>query len=357
MRGVAAGARRHRAPAGAPAGRRQPGRAVQQLDARLLLADRTAAGGARTPQLAQAFEVGERLRARVLLEHLTRAGLPQAEAVQPRSSRRTRQRLQPRIVGHPAAAAGPALGGPGASRAPRAAAAPGDRRGRTRHRAGPAAVAPPPCRLRRSKRFSRRWTTTEAMLWFSIAPWQDLYGDFGGGSWLVVVTPRRAPFIAFPSDDLDGRVAALVGLLRDRETPAGRGSRRAWSGHDPARTGGRRAAGASQRLVIVSDGELHRLPFEALRPAAESPRLGEQFEITLVPSATLWLRLRQREAGPRQRRRAGPRRSGCDAGKSRRRRATRTAAVGAARSHAIARMLRLDADSGPRGRRRVGATS
>ena len=35
--------------------------------------------GAPTPRLAEAFEVGERLRARVLLEHLTRAGLPQPE--------------------------------------------------------------------------------------------------------------------------------------------------------------------------------------------------------------------------------------------------------------------------------------
>jgi CHAT domain-containing protein len=47
-----------------------------------------------------------------------------------------------------------------------------------------------------------------------------------------------------------------------------------------------------RRLVIVSDGDLHRLPFDALRPAPHLPRLGEQFEITVVPSATLWLRLR-----------------------------------------------------------------
>ena len=30
------------------------------------------------------------------------------------------------------------------------------------------------------------------MLWFSIAPWKDLYGDFGGGSWVVSVTRRAA---------------------------------------------------------------------------------------------------------------------------------------------------------------------
>ena len=53
-----------------------------------------------------------------------------------------------------------------------------------------------------------------------------------------------------------------------------------------------------QRLVIVSDGELHRLPFEALRPARDQPRLAERFEIAVVPSATLWLRLRTTSVAP-----------------------------------------------------------
>jgi CHAT domain-containing protein len=50
--------------------------------------------------------------------------------------------------------------------------------------------------------------------------------------------------------------------------------------------------------VIVSDGELHRLPFEALRPARDLPRLAERFEIAVVPSATLWLRLRNAPVTP-----------------------------------------------------------
>jgi CHAT domain-containing protein len=53
-----------------------------------------------------------------------------------------------------------------------------------------------------------------------------------------------------------------------------------------------------RQLVIVSDGELHRLPFEALRPAPEQPRLAERFEIAVVPSATLWLRLRSASVAP-----------------------------------------------------------
>ena len=99
------------------------------------------------------------------------------------------------------------------------------------------------------------------------------------------------------SVDLDSQVAALVGLLRDRDA-AGR-----CAGNPRLRASDRTLLGPAiaelppdiERLVIVSDGELHRLPFEALRPAADRPRLGEQFDVTLVPSATLWLHLRTRQ--------------------------------------------------------------
>jgi CHAT domain-containing protein len=52
------------------------------------------------------------------------------------------------------------------------------------------------------------------------------------------------------------------------------------------------------RLVIVSDGVLHRVPFEALPAGEGSHLLGERFEISLVPSATLWRRLRQSVPAP-----------------------------------------------------------
>ena len=78
---------------------------------------------------------------------------------------------------------------------------------------------------------------SEAMLWFSIAPWKDLYGDFGGGSWVVSVTRRAATIHPLPADvDLDSQVAALTGLLGNRHTapevwaPAARqlGANTAW---------------------------------------------------------------------------------------------------------------------------------
>ena len=47
-----------------------------------------------------------------------------------------------------------------------------------------------------------------------------------------------------------------------------------------------------ERLAIVSDGVLHRLPFEVLPGGKSTQTLGERFEVSVVPSATLWLRLR-----------------------------------------------------------------
>ena len=85
-----------------------------------------------------------------------------------------------------------------------------------------------------------------------------------------------------------------------------------------------------QRLVIVPDGDLHGLPFEALQPSQNRPRLGDRFEITLAPSVTLWLRL-----GPPPRRHRTARcvcRPGHHARERDRRPASSTVAVGAPRS-------------------------
>jgi tetratricopeptide (TPR) repeat protein len=187
---------------------------------------------AKVPRLPQAFEVGERLRARELLAHVTHTG------------------------SHPAFASLEAV--------------------------------------------QQALGETEALLWYSVAPWEDVYGDFGGGAWLVVVTRSAVRLHRIAgSTDLETRVSALIGLLRDRNTPVAR-----W---EPAADAlGRLLLGSAvgglppqvQRLVIVSDGELHRLPFEALRPARDLPRLAERFEIAVVPSATLWLRLRSAPVAP-----------------------------------------------------------
>ena len=49
------------------------------------------------------------------------------------------------------------------------------------------------------------------------------------------------------------------------------------------------------RLVVVPDGPLHRMPFAALRAGPSQPPLAERFALTITPSLRLWLRLRERE--------------------------------------------------------------
>ncbi len=132
------------------------------------------------------------------------------------------------------------------------------------------------------------------MLWFSIGAWKDLYDDFGGGAWVFVVTRDGVKLhrLATPVA-LDSQVAALSGLLRQRDTAAAAWTAAAQSLGRTLLTDALADLPAEvERLVIVSDGVLHRLPFEVLHDDRSAQALGERFEVSVVPSATLWLRLR-----------------------------------------------------------------
>ena len=117
-----------------------------------------------------------------------------------------------------------------------------------------------------------------------------------GSSWVTVVTQDRVQAFPLPStDDLARRVRAWTGLLERRD------------GSD--RTAGARLHGdllrpalASlgpeiDRLIIVPDGPLHRLPFDALSEGPGTRFVAERFGISIEPSAALWLRFR---AAPQQ---------------------------------------------------------
>jgi len=142
-----------------------------------------------------------------------------------------------------------------------------------------------------------RLDPTEALLSFQVwrpAPRMDApYSE--GTSWVTVIT--RSAVQAFPvpnADVLEPQIRAWTGLLERRE-------------------GTDRAAGArlyrellaaslavlprgTDRLVIVPDGPLHRLPFDALSEGAGGSYLAERFSVSIAPSTSLWLRLR---ASPR----------------------------------------------------------
>ena len=51
-------------------------------------------------------------------------------------------------------------------------------------------------------------------------------------------------------------------------------------------------------LVLVPDGPLHRLPFDALSETGSAPYLVDRYNVSVVPSASVWLQLRKRTAAP-----------------------------------------------------------
>ena len=131
----------------------------------------------------------------------------------------------------------------------------------------------------------------EALLSFQVGLWETYEGDYGGGSWLIAVTKNRRTVHRLPDRTrLAPVVPVFVGLLNGgqaRETPAAVRLYKelvsdAVASLPPEVT----------RLVIVADGALHHLPFEALRATPEAPPLGARYELVQVPSATLWLQWR-----------------------------------------------------------------
>jgi CHAT domain-containing protein len=131
----------------------------------------------------------------------------------------------------------------------------------------------------------------EALLSFQVGLWETYEGDYGGGSWLITVTKHRRTAHRLPDRTrLTPVVPIFVGLLERgdaREAPAAVRLYKelvseAIAALPPEVT----------RLVIVADGVLHHLPFEALRSAPEAPPLGARYEMVHLPSATLWLQWR-----------------------------------------------------------------
>ena len=129
----------------------------------------------------------------------------------------------------------------------------------------------------------------EALLSFQIAPWRDLAGDFGGGSWLLVSTRDATRVYRLPDrTELRPAVTAFIGMFDARNSSeAGGASVLHKKLLAPALA---ELPPGVRHLVIVPDDFLHRLPFAALRPEPGGSPLAVRYEIALAPSATLWLR-------------------------------------------------------------------
>lgn len=137
----------------------------------------------------------------------------------------------------------------------------------------------------------------EAFLYFQQAYLRDHFGEFAGGSWLLVLTREGARVYA--TTDPVALAAAVPGfdeLLR-RGDGIAKGAAAALEKDLLSEALAELPVGIS-RLLVVADQDLHRLPWAALRTQNDSPALAERFELVLVPSASFWLRRRQERDRP-----------------------------------------------------------
>lgn len=241
--------------------------------------------------LERAFSVTESLRARVLLEAL-QAG--PATAREDHVPRREGAAVREDLVAVNRRLLDPDLG-------PEERAAALDelerlerREAELRHRMAPAAGVAPLARpgFATVSEVEQALADNEALLSFQVAQWQNLFGDFEGGSWLQVSTRSGTRVYRLPD--------------RTRLEPAIKVFRNLFARRDGLDTGPAvslygdllaaalaQLPAAIDRLVIVPDGHLHLLPFGALRAAESSAPLAAVYQLSMVPSATLWLRWRQ----------------------------------------------------------------
>ncbi len=132
----------------------------------------------------------------------------------------------------------------------------------------------------------------EALLSFQLAPWND-----GGGSWLLTVTRGGTHVVRLPDREAVAAAVQVFGGLIER-----RDSLEAMAAESLYRDLFAEALAALpagvDKLILVPDGGLHLLPFGALRPSAGAAPLAARYQLTVVPSATLWLRWKHDSAAP-----------------------------------------------------------
>ena len=130
----------------------------------------------------------------------------------------------------------------------------------------------------------------QAMLLFQV-PGPSLRGTTR--SWLFSITRENVTIHELPAALwVENAVALFNGLLDTDAQAAARGAARLY---DPLLATAIAEMGPGiRRLVIVPDRSLHLLPFGALRASTEADPLGVRFAISIAPSATVWMHLRNR---------------------------------------------------------------
>lgn len=246
------------------------------------------AAQSRTEDLEPAFLVAERLRARSLIDTLEAAHAVPASAAPIRQRRGSVMEqisgVQRRLMdpGLPAAERTKAMQDLEALEMQEA-----DLRNQLA-RTAPALASPRRPNFATLARVRSALEADEALLSFQVAPWEDPRGDFAGGSWLLVTTRGGTRVYRLPGrGELRAAVRLFNGMFDQRD-----GSEAAPAASLYRQLLERPLAELPpeiRRLTIVPDDTLHQLPFAALRANPKAPPLAVRFELTEIPSATLWL--------------------------------------------------------------------
>ncbi|HKQ18799.1 MAG TPA: CHAT domain-containing protein, partial [Candidatus Eisenbacteria bacterium] len=253
---------------------------------------RAPGAGASAEEIEKALAIVERMRARVLLDSLDAAGvatgggppeLRQRRAAVLDGISRVQRRLFSRVLSEGERSAGlrelDAL--ENQERALRAETA----------RADPSFASlrtPSPARL---ASIQAALDADQALLSFQSDP------DASRAGWVVAITRDAVRTTDIPNRAaLDGEVSLFLGMLERRDGSDAAGAARLYKDLladllTPLPPG-------ITRLVVVPDGPLHRLPFDALREDASGAPLATRFEITLAPSCSAWLRWNGTPRGP-----------------------------------------------------------
>ncbi len=138
----------------------------------------------------------------------------------------------------------------------------------------------------------------EALLSFQIGLWEDIFGHQAGGAWLMVISHAGRQLYRLPDRAvLEPAITLFRGLFKRRDGSEQRAAARLYQ--DLLAAALAQLPPSINRLVIVPDGILHLLPFDALRAEVEGPPLVEKYALSIVPSASLWQQWRDRPVSKR----------------------------------------------------------
>jgi CHAT domain-containing protein/tetratricopeptide (TPR) repeat protein len=229
--------------------------------------------------LNEGFQIGERMRARSLLDRLRARERPPTDI--DAATRLRRETLSKSIVdinrqllrsrGHPSAELKSAL------------AALERQEADAREATEQPRVAMQPASL---AQIQERLASDEMLLSFQLGVRDPQADRNSAGAWLIAITRQQAAAFALPDRHELRRSMALYNGLKD-ESPA-----RARAGlaiHEALlRHAFDQMPRGTKRLIVVPDSPLDMFPVSSLSGSLDYEPLAKRYEIVLVPSATLW---------------------------------------------------------------------